>query len=155
MFFFGQVCSTWIGSGVVSDLNDLRRVHNLLVSSLDKVQAGKGSSSQLYRESATTMEKLAVLKAWAEVTTAYCFWTISPSMRKCSPTPPVGKKKFYLVIVLFKLIFGMECFLKIYYLLLLAEIHICLCLKRALMKPLKITVFNQFFQNFDTEKLIP
>ncbi|NWR91279.1 HTR5B protein, partial [Furnarius figulus] len=57
----------WIGSGVVSDLNDLRRVHNLLVSSLDKVQAGKGSSSQLYRESATTMEKLAVLKAWAEV----------------------------------------------------------------------------------------
>ncbi|XP_030052254.1 HEAT repeat-containing protein 5B [Microcaecilia unicolor] len=62
-----QVCSTWVGSGVVSDLNDLRRVHNLLVSSLDKVQAGKGSSSQLYRESATTMEKLAVLKAWAEV----------------------------------------------------------------------------------------
>uniref|UniRef100_A0A8I3WHC3 HEAT repeat-containing protein 5B n=1 Tax=Callithrix jacchus TaxID=9483 RepID=A0A8I3WHC3_CALJA len=62
-----QVCSTWIGSGVVSDLNDLRRVHNLLVSSLDKVQAGKGSSSQLYRESATTMEKLAVLKAWAEL----------------------------------------------------------------------------------------
>lgn len=51
----------------MSDLNDLRRVHNLLVSSLDKVQAGKGSSSQLYSESATTMEKLAVLKAWAEV----------------------------------------------------------------------------------------
>ncbi|MGH0155117.1 UNVERIFIED_CONTAM: hypothetical protein FKN15_028696 [Acipenser sinensis] len=62
-----NVCSTWIGSRVVSDLNDLRRVHNLLVSSLDKVQAGKGSSSQLYSESATTMEKLAVLKAWAEV----------------------------------------------------------------------------------------
>ncbi|XP_023183293.1 HEAT repeat-containing protein 5B isoform X1 [Xiphophorus maculatus] len=62
-----QVCSTWIGSGVVSDLNDLRRVHNLLVSSLDKVQSGKSSSSQLYSESATTMEKLAVLKAWAEV----------------------------------------------------------------------------------------
>lgn len=61
------MCSTWIGSGVVSDLNDLRRVHNLLVSSLDKVQAGKGSCSQLYSESATTMEKLAVLKAWAEV----------------------------------------------------------------------------------------
>uniref|UniRef100_A0A8C3IPM6 HEAT repeat-containing protein 5B n=1 Tax=Chrysemys picta bellii TaxID=8478 RepID=A0A8C3IPM6_CHRPI len=69
-----QVCSTWIGSEVVSDLNDLRRVHNLLVSSLDKVQAGKkGSSSQLYRESATTMEKLAVLKAWAEVNIQYQF----------------------------------------------------------------------------------
>ncbi|XP_054977873.1 HEAT repeat-containing protein 5B [Sorex araneus] len=62
-----QVCSTWIGSGVLSDLSDLRRVHNLLVSSLDKVQAGRGSCSQLYRESATTMERLAVLKAWAEV----------------------------------------------------------------------------------------
>ncbi|XP_077093699.1 HEAT repeat-containing protein 5B [Siphateles boraxobius] len=61
-----QVCSAWIGSGVVSDLNDLRRVHTLLVSSLDKLQAGR-SSSQLYSESATTMEKLAVLKAWAEV----------------------------------------------------------------------------------------
>ncbi|XP_075057057.1 HEAT repeat-containing protein 5B [Mixophyes fleayi] len=62
-----QVCSAWIGSKVVSDLNDLRRVHHLLVSSLDKAQAGKGASSQLYRESAITMEKLAVLKAWAEV----------------------------------------------------------------------------------------
>ena len=65
-----QVCSTWIGSRVVTDLNDLCQVHNLLVSSLDKVQAGKGSSSQLYRESATTMEKLAVLKTWAEVNMA-------------------------------------------------------------------------------------
>ncbi|CAH2250081.1 HEAT repeat-containing 5B [Pelobates cultripes] len=62
-----QVCSAWIGSKVVSDLNDLRRVHNLLVSSLDKVQTGKGAPSPLYRESAMTMEKLAVLKAWAEV----------------------------------------------------------------------------------------
>ncbi|XP_063774046.1 HEAT repeat-containing protein 5B isoform X2 [Pseudophryne corroboree] len=62
-----QVCSAWIGSKVVSDLNDLRRVHHLLVSSLDKAQTGKGASSQLYRESAITMEKLAVLKAWAEV----------------------------------------------------------------------------------------
>ncbi|KAM8946642.1 HEAT repeat-containing protein 5B isoform 2-T2 [Pelodytes ibericus] len=62
-----QVCSAWIGSRVVSDLNDLRRVHNLLVSSLDKVQTGKGAPSPLYRESAMTMEKLAVLKAWAEV----------------------------------------------------------------------------------------
>ena len=65
-----QVCSTWIGSRVVTDLNDLCQVHNLLVSSLDKVQAGKGSSSQVYRESATTMEKLAVLKTWAEVNMA-------------------------------------------------------------------------------------
>lgn len=41
-----QVCSAWIASGVVSDLNDLRRVHQLLVSSLVKVQAGKEAQSQ-------------------------------------------------------------------------------------------------------------
>ncbi|XP_061545222.1 HEAT repeat-containing protein 5B [Phycodurus eques] len=78
-----QVCSTWIGSGVVSDLNDLRRVHNLLVSSLDKVQAGKGSSSQLYSESATTMEKLAVLKAWAEV------YVVAMKIKKEAESKPV------------------------------------------------------------------
>ncbi|XP_030626652.1 HEAT repeat-containing protein 5B [Chanos chanos] len=77
-----QVCSAWIGSGVVSDLNDLRRVHNLLVSSLDKVQAGKGSSSQLYSESATTMEKLAVLKAWAEV------FVVAMKIKKEAETKP-------------------------------------------------------------------
>ncbi|KAM6201344.1 HEAT repeat-containing protein 5A [Rhynchocyon petersi] len=62
-----QVCSAWIASGVVSDLNDLRRVHQLLVSSLTKIQAGKEALSNLYNESASTMEILAVLKAWAEV----------------------------------------------------------------------------------------
>uniref|UniRef100_A0A452GSW0 HEAT repeat-containing protein 5A n=1 Tax=Gopherus agassizii TaxID=38772 RepID=A0A452GSW0_9SAUR len=62
-----QVCSAWIASGIVSDLNDLRRVHQLLIISLTKVQAGKEAQSQLYNESASTMEILAVLKAWAEV----------------------------------------------------------------------------------------
>ncbi|XP_052041834.1 HEAT repeat-containing protein 5A isoform X3 [Apodemus sylvaticus] len=62
-----QVCSAWIASGVVSDLSDLRRVHQLLVSSLTKIQAGKEALSQLYSESASTMEILAVLRAWAEV----------------------------------------------------------------------------------------
>lgn len=61
-----DVCSTWIGSGVARDLNDLRRVHQLLVSSLGKLNAGK-SQCALYNESASTMEKLAVLRAWAEV----------------------------------------------------------------------------------------
>ncbi|XP_072545928.1 HEAT repeat-containing protein 5A isoform X2 [Salminus brasiliensis] len=62
-----QVCSAWISSGVVSDLRDLRRVHQLLASSLVKVQAGRDVPSSLYNESAFTMETLAVLKAWAEV----------------------------------------------------------------------------------------
>ncbi|NWI91023.1 HTR5A protein, partial [Pitta sordida] len=62
-----SVCSAWIASGVVSDLNDLRRVHQLLVSSLVKVQAGKEGQNQQYNESTLTMEILAVLKAWAEV----------------------------------------------------------------------------------------
>ncbi|XP_031336319.1 HEAT repeat-containing protein 5B-like [Photinus pyralis] len=61
-----DVCSTWIGSGVARDLNDLRRVHQLLVSSLDKLQ-NKTNACQLYNESLTTLEKLSILKAWAEV----------------------------------------------------------------------------------------
>ena len=60
-----QVCSAWIGSGVARDLNDLHRVNQLLVSSLAKLQ--KDSSFRLYNESASTIEKLAILKAWAEV----------------------------------------------------------------------------------------
>ncbi|GFY47468.1 HEAT repeat-containing protein 5B [Trichonephila inaurata madagascariensis] len=63
--FACQVCSAWIGCGVARDLNDLRRVHQLLVSSLEKLH--KGSSTLVYNESASTMEKLAILKAWAEV----------------------------------------------------------------------------------------
>ncbi|XP_061467576.1 HEAT repeat-containing protein 5A isoform X2 [Rhineura floridana] len=62
-----QVCSAWIASGVVSDQNDLQRVHQLLVTSLTKVQAGKEAQNQLYNEGTSTMEILAVLKAWAEV----------------------------------------------------------------------------------------
>ena len=47
------------------DLNDLRRVYQLLVTSLSKLK--KGSSSSCYNESASTLEKLSILKAWAEV----------------------------------------------------------------------------------------
>lgn len=61
-----EVCSTWIGSSVARDLNDLRRVHQLLVSSLAKLQ-NKTHTAQLYNESLTTLEKLSILKAWAEV----------------------------------------------------------------------------------------
>lgn len=60
------MCSTWIGSGVARDLNDLRRVHQLLVSSLAKLNRGS-ISTQLYNESAATLEKLSILKSWAEV----------------------------------------------------------------------------------------
>lgn len=62
-----EVCSAWISSGVVSDLRDLRRVHQLLVSSLSKIHTLRESHSQLYNEAAATMETLAVLKAWAQV----------------------------------------------------------------------------------------
>ncbi|XP_012940846.1 HEAT repeat-containing protein 5B [Aplysia californica] len=63
-----EVCSKWIGSGVARDLNDLRRVHQLLVSSLAKLGSVSGRPrAPLYNESASTMEKLAVIRAWAEV----------------------------------------------------------------------------------------
>lgn len=61
-----EVCSSWIGSNVARDLNDMKRVHQLLVSSLEKLQ-NKTNFSQLYNESLLTLEKLAILKAWAEV----------------------------------------------------------------------------------------
>ncbi|XP_033164377.1 HEAT repeat-containing protein 5B isoform X2 [Drosophila mauritiana] len=61
-----EVCSAWIGSGVARDIGDLKRVHQLLVSSLDKLSS-KTNSTQLYNESMATLEKLSILKAWAEV----------------------------------------------------------------------------------------
>lgn len=61
------MCSAWITSSVVRDFRDLRRVYQLLTSSLAKVQAEKNTSSQLFSGATTTMETLAVLKAWAEV----------------------------------------------------------------------------------------
>ncbi|XP_022214446.2 HEAT repeat-containing protein 5B isoform X2 [Drosophila obscura] len=61
-----EVCSAWIGSGVARDISDLRRVHQLLVSSLSKLYT-KTNSTQLYNESMATLEKLSILKAWAEV----------------------------------------------------------------------------------------
>lgn len=69
--FYSQVCSAWIASGIARDLNDVRRIQQLLVTKLSKVGEAKDSSLQLYNEAATTMEKLAVLKAWAEVLIVY------------------------------------------------------------------------------------
>ncbi|KAB7498931.1 HEAT repeat-containing protein 5B [Armadillidium nasatum] len=60
-----EVCSAWIGSGVARNLNDLRRVHQLLVTSLTKLC--KGNTKGIYNESAVTLEKLAILKAWSEI----------------------------------------------------------------------------------------
>ena len=65
-----DVCSAWIGSGVARDLGDLRRVYQLLVTSLTKLKPRLNSQSQrhvIFNESAMTLEKLSILKAWAEV----------------------------------------------------------------------------------------
>ena len=63
-----QVCSEWLGSGVSRDLGDLKRVQQLLVSSLKKLIKEREEAS-VYGEAVATMESLAVLKAWAEVST--------------------------------------------------------------------------------------
>lgn len=102
-----DVCSAWIGSGVARDLSDLRRVYQLLVTSLTKLKprqqaaAAAGTSQHviLYNESALTLEKLSILKAWAEVYTVSMkdethirskvrlyFWT--PSFGGCRATNP-------------------------------------------------------------------
>ncbi|CAF4512282.1 unnamed protein product [Rotaria sp. Silwood2] len=80
-----DVCSTWISSGVAHDLNDLRRVHQLLVSSLQKftsIQQHKNDTSMIYSENALTIENLAVLRAWADV---YNVATIRQNEEKNNP----------------------------------------------------------------------
>lgn len=61
-----QVCSQWLGSGVSRDPSDLKRVQQLLVSSLEKLKK-KQKEMSAYGEAVASMEALAVLKAWAEV----------------------------------------------------------------------------------------
>ena len=61
-----QVCSKWLGSGVSRNVGDLKRVQQLLVSSLDKLNRERVGQSQ-FGEVVATMESLAVLKAWAQV----------------------------------------------------------------------------------------
>ena len=67
-----QVCSKWLGSGVSRDIGDLKRVQQLLVSSLKKISKEREETS-VYGEAVATMESLAVLKAWAEVRGTKCF----------------------------------------------------------------------------------
>ena len=62
-----QVCSEWLGSGVSRNISDLKRVQQLLVSSLEKINKRRKETSSVYGESVATMETLAALKAWAEV----------------------------------------------------------------------------------------
>ena len=63
-----DVCSAWIGSGVARELSDLRRVYQLLVTSLTKLKPKlNGQRHVIFNESAMTLEKLSILKAWAEV----------------------------------------------------------------------------------------
>ncbi len=61
-----QVCSEWLGSGVSRVVSDLKRVQQLLVSSLEKLKKDRQGTS-VYGEAVATMESLSVLKAWAEV----------------------------------------------------------------------------------------
>ena len=63
---FLQVCSDWLAESVSGNHGDLKRVQQLLVSSLQKITAERQHTS-LYGEAVATMESLAVLNAWAEV----------------------------------------------------------------------------------------
>lgn len=61
-----QVCSEWLGSSVSRNHGDLKRVQQLLISSLEKIKQERQQTS-IYGEAVATMESLAVLNAWAEV----------------------------------------------------------------------------------------
>lgn len=62
-----EACSAWIGARVARDAADLRRVHQLMVSSLTKLGKPSAAATLLYNEAMLTLERLAILKAWAEV----------------------------------------------------------------------------------------
>ncbi|XP_076262348.1 HEAT repeat-containing protein 5B isoform X3 [Rhynchophorus ferrugineus] len=62
-----EACSAWIGARVARDAADLRRVHQLMVSSLTKLEKPSAAATLLYNEAMLTLERLAILKAWAEV----------------------------------------------------------------------------------------
>jgi len=62
-----EVCSEWIGSGISGDINDVRRIQQMLATSLTKISSQEERTDQIYNESAYTLESLAVLKAWAKI----------------------------------------------------------------------------------------
>ncbi|XP_050534619.1 HEAT repeat-containing protein 5B isoform X3 [Daktulosphaira vitifoliae] len=63
-----QVCGTWIGSGVARNINDLKRVYHLLVTSLTKLKPGVHMNlNNQYNESIVTFECLAILKSWSQI----------------------------------------------------------------------------------------
>jgi len=61
-----RVCSAWI-CGNSQGGEDLRRVHTLMVSALENIR--EKPTLPDYNEKANTLEKLAILKAWAQVFT--------------------------------------------------------------------------------------
>ena len=67
-----EVCACWLTSGVPREAADLRRVHDLLIASLEILRAppsvtSSSASNALFSEACVTRLKLAVLTAWAEV----------------------------------------------------------------------------------------
>ena len=65
-----DVCSIWISSGMGYELHDLRRAHQLLIASLQKltgIEPRRKETNMLQCEHNVTMENLAVLKVWADV----------------------------------------------------------------------------------------
>jgi len=65
-----RVCSAWI-CGNSQGGEDLKRVHTLMVSALENIRSKPTLPD--YNESANTLEKLAILKAWAQVFTTAVF----------------------------------------------------------------------------------
>ena len=66
-----DVCWIWISSQRTPDLHDLRRIHQILLSSLQKLtslqELYNNHTTMIYHETAATMENLAILKLWADV----------------------------------------------------------------------------------------
>ena len=66
-----DVCRIWILNETAWDLADWRRVHQLLISSLQKFtsiqEQFQNEGNMIYNETALTFENLAILKLWADI----------------------------------------------------------------------------------------
>ena len=89
------------------DVGDLRRVQQLLVSSLEKLNKERQQVS-LYGDAMATMESLAVLKAWAEVQLLGVLW-MEGSLPRVSAVCSLSPQKMLRVTLIAETINGNTC----------------------------------------------
>lgn len=94
-----DLCWIWISSQCTPDLHDLRRVHQILLASLQKLtslqeQCNK-KNNMIFHENAGTMEILAILKLWADV---YTFVIEQAKEKPIRQLLPLIQRELYVLV---------------------------------------------------------